>query len=124
MVMDGSQTSSANTTLMLSVLYRSFAISLTWVVKKGEKDHCPEEMYMDLLRMIAHIYPTVSGCRLVLLGDGEFDVEGLRQWCTDNQRVFVVRTSSDRLLDFDGEVARFDSLQNTRSSCFLKGGNA
>jgi hypothetical protein len=80
------------------------------VVKKGEKDHCPEEMHMDLLRMIAHIYPTVSGCRLVLLGDGEFDVEGLRQWCTDNQRLFVVRTSSDRLLDFEGEVDRFDSL--------------
>lgn len=37
------------------------------------------------------------------------------------QWLFVVRTSSDRLLDFDGEVARFDSLQTTRSICFLQG---
>lgn len=118
-VMDGSQTGSANTTLMLSVLCRGFAIPVAWVVKKGEKGHFPEEMHTDLLKLVAPICPT--GCRLVLLGDGEFDGLGLRQWCADNHWSFVVRTSSDRLVDFDGEVARFDSIQTTRSICFIEG---
>ena len=118
-VVDGSQTGSANTTLMLSVLCRGFAVPVAWVVKKGEKGHFPEEMHTDLLKVIAPICPT--GCRLVLLGDGEFDGQGLRQWCADNHWSFVVRTSSDRLIDFDGEVARFDSIQTTQSICFIEG---
>ncbi|MCC7507027.1 MAG: transposase [Saprospiraceae bacterium] len=118
-VMDGSQTGSANTTLMLSVLCRGFAIPVAWVVKKGEKGHFPEEMHTDLLKLVAPICPT--GCRLVLLGDGEFDALSLQQWCADNHWSFVVRTSSDRLLDFDGELARFDSIQTTRSICFIEG---
>jgi len=116
-VIDGSQTGSANTTLMLSVLNRGFAIPVAWVVKKGEKGHFPEGMHIDLLKMVAQICPT--GCRIVLLGDGEFDGQGLRQWLVDNHWLFVVRTSSDRLIDFDGEVARFDSIQTTHSICFI-----
>lgn len=116
-VVDGSQTGSANTTLMLSVLCRGFAIPVAWVVKKGGKGHFPEEMHTDLLKMVAPVCPT--GCRIVLLGDGEFDGQALQQWCVDNHWSFVVRTSSDRLIDFDGEVARFDSMQTTRSICFI-----
>lgn len=118
-VMDGSQTGSANTTLMLSVLCRGFAIPVAWVVKKGEKGHFPEEMHTELLQMVAQICP--SGCRLVLLGDGEFDSQGLQQWCVDKHWSFVFRTSSDRLIDFDGEIARFDSMQTTSAICFIQG---
>jgi hypothetical protein len=119
-VMDGSQTGSANTTLMLSVLCKGFAIPVAWVVKNGEKGHFSEEMHTDLLKMIVQICPPPSGCRMVLLGDGEFDGQGLQQWCTDNKWLFVVRTSSDRLIDFDGEIARFDTLRTTRSICFFQ----
>lgn len=118
-VMDGSQTGSANTTLMLSVLCRGFAVPVAWVVKKGEKGRFPEEMHTDLLQMVAQICP--AGCRPVLLGDGEFDGQGLQQWCVDSDWLFVVRTSSDRLIDFDGEIARFDSMQTTRHICFIPG---
>ena len=116
-IIDGSQTGHANTTLMLSVLCRGFAIPVAWVVKKGEKGHFPEGMHLDLLKMIAPICP--PGCKIVLLGDGEFDGQALRQWCTDRRWLFVVRTSCDRLIDFDGEVARFDSIQTTHSICFI-----
>lgn len=116
-IIDGSQTGHANTTLMLSVLCRGFAIPVAWVVKKGEKGHFSEEMHLDLLRMMAPICPT--GCRVVLLGDGEFDGQNLRQWCCDHQWIFVVRTSCDRQIDFNGEIARFDSIQTTRSICFI-----
>jgi len=76
---DGSQTGSVNTTLMLSVLCGGFAIPGAWVVKKGEKGHFPEEMHTDLLKLVAPICPT--GCRLVLLGDGELGGLRLQQWC-------------------------------------------
>lgn len=108
-IIDGSQTGRANTTLMLSVLCRGFAIPVAWVVKKGEKGHFPQGMHLDLLQMIAPICP--SCCRVVLLGDGEFDGQALRRWCIDNLWIFVVRTSSDRQIDFNGEVARFDSIK-------------
>ena len=118
-VIDGSQTGSANTTLMLSVLCKGLAVPVAWVVKRGEKGHFPEEMHLDLLKMIVHICP--GDCRVVLLGDGEFDGQGLQEWCTDNNWSFVLRTSADRLIDFDGEVARFDSIRTTRSICFIEG---
>lgn len=118
-VIDGSQTGSANTTLMLSVLCKGFAIPVAWIVKKGEKGHFPEEMHTDLLKMAAQICPI--GCRIVLLGDGEFDGQGLRQWCIDNYWSFVVRTSSDRLIDFDGEVARLDSIRTIHRIYFIPG---
>ena len=38
-----------------------------------------------------------------------------------NNGLFVVRTSSDRLIDFNGEVARFDTMRTTRSICFIEG---
>lgn len=46
-IIDGSQTGHANTTLMISVLCRGFAIPVAWIVKKGEKGHFPEEMHLD-----------------------------------------------------------------------------
>lgn len=116
-IIDGSQTGHANTTLMLSVLCRGCAIPVAWVVKKGEKGHFPEGMHLDLIKMVVPICPT--GCRLVLLGDGEFDGQALRQWCHDQHWAFVVRTSSDRQIDFNGEVARFDSVQTTLSIFFI-----
>jgi len=116
-VIDGSQTGHATTTLMLSVLCRGFAIPVAWVVKKGGKGHFVEEIHLDLLQMIAPICP--RECRVVLLGDGEFDGQALRQWCHNQGWLFVVRTSADRQIDFDGAVARFDSIQTTRSICFI-----
>lgn len=118
-VMDGSQTGTANTTLMLSVLCRGFAIPVAWVVKKGEKGHFPADMHTKLLQTVASICPTT--CRLVLLGDGEFDGQELQDWCHANKWLFVVRTSSDRQIDFDGQIARFDSIQTTQSICFIQG---
>jgi hypothetical protein len=117
LIIDGSQTDAANTTLMLSVLFRGFAIPLAWLVKPGEKGHFPEQMHLDLLRTIAGVCP--PGCKVVLLGDGEFDGHALQQLCTDNHWSFVLRTSCDRQIDFNGETARFDSIRTSRRIFFI-----
>lgn len=116
-IVDGTQTGKANITLMLSALCRGFAIPVAWVVKEGEKGHFEESMHLDLMRLVAPICP--KGCRIVLLGDGEFDGQLLRQWCMEQGWEFVVRTSCDRLIDFDGEKARFDSIQTLESIVFI-----
>lgn len=56
---------------MLSVLCKGFAIQVAWVVKKGGKGPFLKEIHLDLLKMIAPICP--PECKIVLLGDGEFD---------------------------------------------------
>ena len=117
LIMDGSQTGTANTTLMLSVLFKGFAIPLAWIVKPGEKGHFPEEMHINLLKTIAGVCP--KRCKVVLLGDGEFDSNALQQLCTDNHWSFVVRTSCDRQIDFNGESARFDSIRTSRRIFFI-----
>jgi hypothetical protein len=103
-VTDGSQTGRANTTLMLSVLYKGFAVPVAWVVKRGGKS----------VRICS------GGCLLVVLGDVEFDGQGSQEWCNDNHWSFVLRTSTDHLVDFDGEVARFDSIRTPAIIASLK----
>lgn len=107
-VIDGSQTGSKHSSLMVSVLCRGFALPLIWLVKAGEKGHFAEQMHLDLLRALLPIVP--EGCRKVFLGDGEFDGRQLRQWCAKQGWEFVVRTACDRVVDCGGETARMDSL--------------
>ena len=108
LIVDGSQTGSANASLMISVLWRGFAIPLAWMVKKGTKGHFSEQMHIDLLQMLLPIIP--HNCRVVLLGDGEFDGQKVLAWCAEHKWEFVLRTSCDRQVDFGGETARIDTL--------------
>jgi hypothetical protein len=119
LIIDGSQTGSTNTTLMVSVLCRGFAIPLVWVVKKGAKGHFSEQMHLDLLNMLLPAMP--QDCRVVLLGDGEFDGEQLLAWCAEQKWEFVLRTSCDRQVDFGAEQGRIDALSMPKghTSLFL-----
>jgi len=108
LVIDGSQTAGDCVTLMLSVIWRGYAIPLAWLVKKGEKGHFPEELHLDLVACVEKIIP--SGCRVVFLGDGEFDGLKLRNACKSLKWEFVLRTSVDRKVDCGGEIAQLGSL--------------
>lgn len=108
LAIDGSEVGSGCTALMLSVVWKSRAIPICWVVRKGSKGHFPEEMHLDLLRMASEILP--GGCRKVLLGDGEFDGCGLQALCSGHGWEYVLRTSKDALLCEDGEAFAFGRL--------------
>ena len=108
LVVDGSTTGSGCKALMLSVIWKGYAIPLAWLVKKGGKGHFPESMHLELVNCVKGILPT--GCRVVLLGDGEFDGTQLRAACKGFGWEFVLRTACDRQVDCGGEMARFDSL--------------
>ena len=108
LVIDGSQTAGDCVTLMLSVIWRGYAIPLAWLTKKGEKGHFPEDMHLDLVAVVKKIIP--PSCRAVFLGDGEFDGLKLRQACKSLKWEFVFRTSVDRKVDCGGEMAQLGSL--------------
>ena len=116
-IIDGSETAGDCVTLMISVLWRGYAVPLTWITRKGKKGHFPEDMHLELVRFAKDILP--PDCRIVLLGDGEFDGLRLRTRCREYRWEFVLRTSKDRIIDCGGEKARFDSLCPDPNSDFV-----
>lgn len=114
LVIDGSETAGDCVTLMMSVIWRKYAIPLAWLTKKGEKGHFPEDWHVDLVTLAATIIP--SGCRVVLLGDGEFDGQRLRAKCKEQKWEFVLRTSADRKVDCGGEIANLGDLYPLKGS--------
>ena len=81
---------------------------MVWITHVGKKGHFSEEVHLDLLAMVQKIVP--SKCRVVLLGDGEFDSSTLRKQYKDQQWEFVLRTSIDRQVDCGGETANLGDL--------------
>lgn len=108
LVMDGSEMAGDCTVLMLSVLWKNHAIPLAWMVKNGEKGHFPEQVHLDLLDMASCVIPT--NCRVVLLGDGEFDGKLLCARCEELHWEFVLRTSLDRKIEDNGDILSIGQL--------------
>ena len=108
LIMDGSETGADCVSLMLSVVWRGYAVPLVWITRKGKKGHFKEETHMELLQVVQPILP--AGCRCILLGDGEFDGGKLRLLCQSLNWEFVLRTSKDHLVDCGGELRPIGSL--------------
>jgi hypothetical protein len=108
-IIDGSLIGPCNTALMLSVLWQGKSIPIAWVVRQGEKGHLPEQMHLDLIHCLLAVCP--ANCRIVLLGDGEFDGQRLRQLCLGRSWEFVVRTSNTQKINCAGEWAPIRTLQ-------------
>jgi hypothetical protein len=116
-IIDGSETASGCVTLMLSVIWCGYAIPLVWLTKEGKKGHFSEKKHLELLELLDKILPTPSNAkpvnyRIVLLGDGEFDGQEVRNHCRQNGWEFVLRTAIDRIIDCGGgEMDRIDTLE-------------
>ena len=125
LAMDGSETGQKCATLMLSVIWGKYAIPIVWISRKGGKGHFSDATHTELARKCLSILAQGLPCRVVLLGDGEFDGQGLRDFCWENGWEFVLRTSLDRQVNFGGETGRLDSvlpLLEGREIVFFEGG--
>lgn len=99
LAMDGSTVGKDCMTLMFSVIWKKRAIPLCWVVRKAPKGHFPEAMHLDVLTHFHQlIQPLFPACRIVLLGDGEFDGTGLLAFCHQAKWEYVSRTAKDTLI--------------------------
>lgn len=81
MIMDGSETGQGCCTLMLSVIWKRYAIPIVWLTREGSKGHFSDQVHTDLVRQFNQIFHPEQPCRIVLLGDGEFDGIQLRNFC-------------------------------------------
>lgn len=100
---DGSEVGENCIALMLSVYYKRRAIPVAWVVRTGKKGHFPEDMHIDLAHASSSLIP--KGCRVVLLGDGEFSGSRLIDAVREMGWEYVLRTKCNRQIDFGGEKA-------------------
>jgi hypothetical protein len=64
--------------LMVSVIYKSRALPVCWVVFKGRKGHSSAEIQLALMKTLHSLIP--DGRDVILLGDGEFDGSELIAW--------------------------------------------
>lgn len=106
---DGSELVPGHTTLMLSMIWNNFSVPICWITREGPKGHFPEEMHIDLAELGKKLVGDIE-CRVVLLGDGEFDGQQLRSRLNAIGWEFVLRTSKDRKIFYDDEVCRFDKM--------------
>ncbi|MCR9101255.1 MAG: transposase [bacterium] len=110
LAIDGSEAGQGCCTLMLSVLWRGYAIPIVWLTRKGAKGHFSDQVHTELLQQASQLFCAEAACRVVVLGDGEFDGAQLRAYCQEQGWEYVLWTYLDRQVDFGGESARIDTL--------------
>lgn len=94
---DGSTVGSGCMALMFSVIYKNRAIPIVWQVYRRKKGHFAEQVHIDLLNELKTLVP--SGCRVCIVGDGEFD--GC-QWQSDIAAMgwdYVLRTATNMQIE-------------------------
>jgi hypothetical protein len=107
-VIDGSEVGHHCITLMISLIYGKRALPITWLVVRGCKGHLPESVHLDLLAELQHILP--ENCRMVFLGDGEFDGIQLQAALQTKGWRYVCRTAKNTQLFEEGKQFSFDDL--------------
>ena len=73
---------------------------------------------------LAHKFLPLN-CRIILLGDGEFDGKRLCEKCKEFTWEYVLRTSKDRKINCGGEIAQIGTLapENYGIVYFIMGKN-
>jgi hypothetical protein len=87
--------------LMISVYYKSRALPLVWVVRKGRKGHTTQKVQLALFKTAQELLPPES--QFILLGDGEFDGSQVVQWFETQGWQYVCRTADTNLIEYQGQ---------------------
>lgn len=95
LAVDGSSIGKDCSVLMINVIWKSRAIPIAWLIRQAPKGHFPEEMHIDIVNQAAAILKPYSDqkCKVVFLGDGEFDGAGLQQTIKNHDWFYVLKTS-------------------------------
>lgn len=109
---DGSQVGNGCMCLMFSVLYRGRAIPVVWEVYKAKKGHLSEIAHCTLLgRLSELVSASCPSCRVVIVGDGEFDGCKWQEDILAQGWDYVLRTSKSVEIECEeGEVFKPTSI--------------
>ena len=94
---DGSKVGSGCMALMFSVIYKNRAIPIIWHVYRRKKGHFAEQVHIDLLNDLKALVP--QGCRVCIVGDGEFDGCDWQAGIVASGWDYVLRTARNTLLE-------------------------
>ena len=81
--------------LMVSIVYKSRALPLCWVVFKGRKGHSSAEIQLALMKTLQSLLPTDP--EVIILGDGEFDGSELVTWFEQQITWYYVCRTANRI---------------------------
>lgn len=88
--------------LMVSVVYKSRALPVCWVVFKGRKGHSSAEIQLALMKTLQSLLPADRA--VILLGDGEFDGSELVAWFEQRPSwLYICRTAHRILIRYQNE---------------------
>jgi hypothetical protein len=82
--------------LLVSVVYKSRALPLAWVVFKGRKGHSLADIQLALLKSLHALLPIEQA--VIILGDGEFDGSELVAWFEQQTHWCYICRTANRLL--------------------------
>lgn len=108
LIIDGSTAGRGCVTLMVSMLYKSRAIPLLWVTRKGKKGAFPEAMSIELIKAVKALIP--EGTQVTCLGDGEFDGSDWLSNLEDQGWFYVCRTAKNSTLYGEDEEFTFRDI--------------
>ena len=102
LVIDSTKVGGGCICLMVSVVYKSRALPVCWIVFKGRKGHSSAEIQLALMRTLQSLLPPDRA--VIILGDGEFDGSELVAWFEQQTNWFYVcRTASNIRVRYQGE---------------------
>jgi hypothetical protein len=88
--------------LMVSVVYKSRALPVCWVVFKGRKGHSSAEIQQALMETLKSLLPPDQ--EVIILGDGEFDGSELVSWFEQQTTwLYVCRAANSNLIEDQGQ---------------------
>ena len=124
LAIDGSTMGNGCMCLMVSIIWKSRAIPICWVVRKAPKGHFSQEMHIEVIRAVHQLIQATSSdkCQITLLGDGEFDGTNLQQICLDFNWNYVLKTAKDLLIADNAEMenaCRMDGMIPERKNNHL-----
>jgi len=115
-VIDGSEVGRKCLVLVISVVYRTRALPIAWIVVKGSKGHFPEDTHVELAKKVHELLP--EGTDVVFLGDGEFDGTTLQAELEKYHWKYVCRTASNTILSKDGAECAYQDLPLQAGECW------
>ena len=115
---DGSVVGKGCMALMLSVIYKSKAVPVIWQVYKAKKGHLSQSTHRQLLYRLSKIIP--SSCRVVIVGDGEFDGCDFQSDILSHNWDYVLRTGAQvQIEEYEGEVFKVGNVVLPIDNCFI-----
>ena len=106
LVIDGRAVGRGCVALMVHVVDHGRALPIAWLVREGNKGHCPEEMHLAFVEEVEEVIPV--GADVVFLGEEEFDGTELQKTLDDMGWSYVCRTALTTTATREGERFRLD----------------